>query len=293
MALPAWMELMRLKNIALAVPTVFIGAWIAAPHGMNADILIATVMLATAVATFMGAGNTINDIKDYTNDCVNHPERVLPSGRMSVTQAKRFVIFSIISSFAMVLTYSMMFYSENTSLPWATIIIWTCAGILTYTYEAGLSTKDRGFIGNLAISLMVGLVIIFGATATNNHLDPLVLCVALTAMMINLAREILKDCEDMSGDEGRDTLPMRIGLENARMVGYVISLAGLIVASLPYYLELGNLRIELLILQIPTLLNLITLNGVIHGGDDLRAQKRLRVAMATGLLGFVLSVVLA
>ena len=74
MALPAWMELMRLKNIALAVPTVFIGAWIAAPHGMSADILIATVMLATAVATFMGAGNTINDIKDYTNDCGNHPE---------------------------------------------------------------------------------------------------------------------------------------------------------------------------------------------------------------------------
>jgi geranylgeranylglycerol-phosphate geranylgeranyltransferase len=260
---------------------------------MSADILIAIVMLATAVATFMGAGNAINDIKDYATDCVNHPERVLPSERMSVTQAKRFVVFSIISSFTVILAYSIMFYSENTSLPWATVIIWICAGILTYTYEAGLSTKEQGFIGNLAISLMVGLVIIFGATASNNHLDPLVLCVALTAVLINLAREILKDCEDMSGDEGRDTLPMRIGLENARMVGYVIALAGMIIASVPYYLELGTLRIGLIIFQIPTLLNLITLNGVIHGGDDNRAQKRLRVAMATGLVGFVLSVAIA
>jgi 4-hydroxybenzoate polyprenyltransferase len=86
---------------------------------------------------------------------------------------------------------------------------------------------------------------------------------------------------------------MRIGLENARMVGYVIALAGMIIASVPYYLELGTLRIDLIIFQIPTLLNLITLNGVIHGGDDNRAQKRLRVAMATGLIGFVVSVAIA
>jgi 4-hydroxybenzoate polyprenyltransferase len=212
---------------------------------------------------------------------------------MSIAAAKRVVVISAISSLIMIITYSILFYSDKSALPWATISIWVIAGILTYTYETGPSYKEQGLLGNFVISLMVGLVIIFGATATDNHLNPLVLCVAGTALLINLAREILKDCEDMSGDAGRDSLPMRIGLENARMVGYVISLAGLMVASLPYYLELGNLRIGLLILQIPTLLNLITLNGVIHGGDDLRAQKRLRVAMATGLLGFVLSVVLA
>ena len=77
------------------------------------------------------------------------------------------------------------------------------------------------------------------------------------------------------------------------MVGYVISLAGMIAAAVPYYLGLGNLSIGLIIFQFPTLLNLITLNGVIHSGDDRRAQKRLRIALATGVIGYVLSVAIA
>mgnify|MGYP006252003829 CR=1 FL=1 len=64
-------------------------------------------------------------------------------------------------------------------------------------------------------------------------------------------------------------------------------------SAIPYYLSLGNLSIGLIIFQFPTLLNLITLNGVIHGGDDHRAQKRLRIALATGLIGYVLSVGIA
>ena len=140
------------------------------------------------------------------------------------------------------------------------------------------------------ISLMVGLVIVFGASVSLGHFDKLIICVALTAMMINLAREILKDCEDMLGDEGRNTLPMRIGLERARSMAYLIALVGMVLAALPYYLELNGISIGLLALQIPTILNLITLNGVIPNGDDSHAQKRLRVAMATGLVGFILTV---
>ena len=293
MALPSWLEIMRLKNIALAIPTVFLGAWMAAPTEISVENLTSAVMLAASVTAFMGAANTINDIKDYANDCVNHPHRILPSGRMSVVAAQRFVSIAISTSVIMLVAYSVLFYSENSSIPWATIIIWLGAMFLTVSYETGPRTKDLGFLGNVSISLMVGLVIIFGATVTDNHLNPLILYIAATAILINLAREILKDCEDMSGDEGRDTLPMRIGLENARMVGYVFSLAGMVTSAVPYYLGLGNLSIGLIIFQFPTLLNLITLNGVIHGGDDHRAQKRLRIALATGLIGYVLSVGIA
>ena len=127
MALPAWMELMRLKNIALAIPTVFIGAWIASPAEISINTFTATVMLAVSVAAFMGAANAINDIKDYANDCINHPHRVLPSGRMSVASAHRFVSISIFTSLFALITYGGMFYSENSSFPWTAIIIWLCA----------------------------------------------------------------------------------------------------------------------------------------------------------------------
>jgi 4-hydroxybenzoate polyprenyltransferase len=83
---------------------------------------------------------------------------------------------------------------------------------------------------------------------------------------------------------------MRIGLENARMIGYVLALSAIVFASIPYYLHVGGIRIGMLIWQAPTLLNVITLNGVLQSGDDYRAQKRLRIAMLTGLFGFVASV---
>ena len=36
-----------------------------------------------------GAGNVINDIMDYEIDKINRPERPLPSGRMTMSQAKK------------------------------------------------------------------------------------------------------------------------------------------------------------------------------------------------------------
>ena len=54
----------------------------------------------------------------------------------------------------------------------------------------------------------------------------------LVAFFANLGREIIKDCEDMESDEGRNTLPMRIGLMNARSVAYVF-IAGIYGNSWP------------------------------------------------------------
>ena len=290
MAIPAWLELMRLKNVMLALPTVYIGAWISSPENWFNDYLLDSTILAISVATFMGAGNTFNDIRDYENDLVNHPARVLPSGRITLDSAKQIALLFSISSLLSIIAYSILFYSENNSLPVATLLIWIIATVLIATYESGPRTKDQGFVGNLVISVMVGLVIIFGASVSLGHFDYLIICVAATAMVINLAREILKDCEDMLGDEGRNTLPMRIGVEKARSAAYLVALVGMILAALPYYLELNGISVGLLALQIPTVLNLITLNGVILNGDDSHAQKRLRVAMATGLIGFILTV---
>ena len=290
MAIPPWMEFMRLKNVALALPTVYVGSWMASPDGWLEQHIVGSTILALSVATFMGAGNGINDILDYENDKTNHPSRVLPSGRIEVDSAKKLVgVFSALSLIS-IITYSIMFYSENEYFPIATICIWLTAVSLIVTYEFGPKTKNKGFVGNLVISIMVGLVIMYGATTSESQFDSFIILVALTAMMINLAREILKDCEDIGGDRGRETLPMRIGIEKTRSISYVISLAGMILAALPYYLGLHGISIGLLLLQLPTILNIITLNGVIPSGDDRKAQLRLRIALATGLLGFVLTV---
>ena len=81
---------------------------------------------------------------------------------------------------------------------------------------------EMGLIGNIAISLMVGAVIVFGAASVSRADTELVLYASVVAFFANLAREIIKDCEDMETDEGRKTLP-RIGLMNARATAYVFT----------------------------------------------------------------------
>ena len=138
--------------------------------------------------------------------------------------------------------------------------------------------------------MMVGAVIIFGASSAGGASESLVWLVAATAFFVNLGREIIKDCEDMDSDEGRNTFPMKVGAEKARMIAYPFALVGIVCAALPYYLSL--LPLQWLLLQSPAILFVITTNKSLMAGDDEKAQKNLRKGLLMGLLGFAISVAL-
>jgi len=83
---------------------------------------------------------------------------------------------------------------------------------------------------------------------------------------------------------------MKIGLENARMVAYILIMAGLVCLYIPYWK--GPFVFGQLVLQTPAILVLITLNGPMFKGEDVQVSARIRVAMLLGLLGFILTMYL-
>ena len=87
--------------------------------------------------------------------------------------------------------------------------------------------KDKGLPGNIAISLSVGLVIIFGAASVSKPLDTRSWVVFVIGFLYNLSREIVKDIEDIEGDEGRNTFAMSSGVDRARALA-----SGLLVLAL-------------------------------------------------------------
>jgi 4-hydroxybenzoate polyprenyltransferase len=174
---------------------------------------------------------------------------------------------------------------------WATIIIYVIAVVLMISYDHGPKTKEMGLQGNIAISIMVAAVIIYGASSVGGLLNPLIWWISGVVFFTNLAREIVKDCQDMLADEGvRSTLPMKIGLENARMLSYVLIMAGLVCLYIPYWK--GPFVFGQLVLQTPAILVLISLNGPMFQGKDVQVSARIRVAMLLGLLGFILTMYL-
>lgn len=275
--------------MVLAAITVPLGAH----FGMDGDWSYhsgsAVAVQIFTVLTFMGAGNAMNDIKDAAIDKLAHPARPLPSGRISEQEAKRFVVVLWILSLASMLYGASTLHTQDAQW-WPLVTIYLAAVALMLSYDLGPETKTKGLIGNISISLMVAAVIGYGA-ATVGSINSLVIWVAMVVFFTNLAREVIKDCQDILADEGeRETLPMKIGIENARMAAYVMIMAGLVCLYIPYWQ--GPFNLNQLLYQTPAILVLITLNGPIFKGEDARVSTRIRVAMLLGLLGFMLTMVL-
>lgn len=82
-----YVEIIRPGNVIMAIIAVILVAILA----KSVDIPIILAMLAVFFA--MSAGNVINDYFDYKIDLINKPQRPIPSGRISLDNAKTMHIF--------------------------------------------------------------------------------------------------------------------------------------------------------------------------------------------------------
>ena len=279
-------ELMRMKNILLASIATPVGALLALGDFSSITDYPEVIFATTSVLFFMGAGNAMNDLRDIEIDRIAHPNRPLARDALSEKEAKRLTISLALLSLGSLVACSLMMDDERTY----TLSIYGIVALLMLSYDSFLELKNKGLIGNISISLLVAAVTLYGASSVGELTNPLIWYVSGVVFFVNLAREIVKDCQDLDADsETRVTLPMKIGLENSRMVAYVITLFGIVMLYIPYWQ--GPFEFGQLLFQAPAMLVLITLNGPMWKGDDYVAATRLRIAMLLGLLGFILTLV--
>ena len=276
-------ELSRPKNVVLAAITVPLGAHLALSGDWSMQSLGLVTLQTTSAVCFMAAGNTFNDISDCDIDKVAKSHRPIPSERISIGNARKVAYaFSLLSALCMASAIAF------TDQPYPLVAIWSFAAFLMYTYDAGPQTKKMGLIGNISISLMVGAVILYGAASVSLVNTPIVLFAAGVAFFANLAREIIKDCEDMESDEGRNTLPMRVGLMNARAIAYVFILASMITLGLAHLY--GPFEYHQIVFHAPAIFILFSLNGPLFRGEDHKSQQNVRIGMLLGLIAFAVQV---
>lgn len=187
-----------------------------------------------AGALISGAGMIINDILDFEIDKINRPDRPLPSKLISIKTALiYYVILNLLS------LYFLSFTNLNAFLIGLISIII----IFFYSY----SLKKRGLIKNFVVSFMTGFTFIFGGVIGGNVKN--LIFPALFALMINFAREILKDVEDIEGDKqlGLKTLPIQHGVRKAYLVFAVITGLLIILTFIPYLLKIYNIYYLLIV----------------------------------------------
>ncbi len=181
------------------------------------DIIFGMLVVFFAVA----GGNALNDYYDREVDLINHPERPIPSGKI---KPKNALIFGI-SMFILALIFSSL-------INFITLIIAIAAEIAMYVYESNL--KNKGLSGNTTISILVGLIFIFGAAIFGVEAILRITIFALMAFASNLGREIVKDIEDMEGDINRVTLPKKVGRREAGIIALIFFILAVAFSPLPY-----------------------------------------------------------
>ncbi|MEO9507683.1 geranylgeranylglycerol-phosphate geranylgeranyltransferase [Nonlabens ulvanivorans] len=222
-----FLKLIRWPNVLMTILTQLVIVYaILNPSGVDLALnwwQLTLLILSTALLT--AGGNVINDIQDVEIDKVNKPEKVLVGKVISENNA--FTIYGVLTIIAVIAGFVL---SNSLDKPiMATVFVFVA--FILYIYATTL--KGMLLIGNLLISLLVGLVIMITGifelypviTPVNQGAQQVMLKIlfdfATGAFLINLAREWVKDCEDINGDHsgGRNTLAIAIGrIRAARVV---------------------------------------------------------------------------
>ena len=287
-----WLDLFRAGNCVTGFVGVFLGAILTLEDFPTGDNLKITTLLALSVYSFMASWNALNDYLDLEIDKINRPDRPLPSGRISQSLALIAIILTCLISFVSLFLAGQIAnaMTENFEDWYPTIFIWVIALTLLVNYEDDrilLGLKNRGLPGNLAISISVGLVVLFGAAGLFEPLNERAVSLFFIGTLYNLSREIIKDVEDMDGDEGRNTYAMRVGAENARLTSWVILLITLVALLTPF--ALGIFELLHIIFIAPGLFTLMSVKKHIYLAEDTSASRLIKISMTLTMIGLILA----
>jgi len=234
---------------------------------------IENIIPACAVAFFlMAGGNMINDVFDVEVDRTAHPTRAIPRGIFS----RRFVLLWALSFYGLALFFAML-------INLYCFIFALSAEILLLLYE--LSLKKYPGIGNVVIGALVGSVFLGTAAAIDRW--EMLAFLGLLAFLINVAREMIKDIEDIEGDVDRNTFPKRFGVSSTLCVAWSILFVTVVLSIMPYYplaLFSGYLYLAGMVAT-----DLVILFGIfLSKKNPKRGQQLLKFAMLLALVAFLL-----
>jgi geranylgeranylglycerol-phosphate geranylgeranyltransferase len=196
------LRLVRVGNLGVSFAGTVVGGLVARGSGVfaPAGFWVAVLLAALSAALVTAGGNVLNDVLDREGDRRNHPDRPLVTGEVSVRTAR-----SLATGLFVVGALAAAPVAVAEPLV-AVILAVAVAALLGYEFRL----KARGFVGNLVVGLLTGMVFLYGAAAAGAAI--LLVPFALMAFLATLSREVIKDMEDVSGDVGRRTLPMTRGL---------------------------------------------------------------------------------
>lgn len=194
--------------------------FIVKPFHSQAQVLTyqSLFLLAIAFCMIMAAGYIINDILDVDIDRTNKPEKLIVSKYISVPHSySLYFVFNILG--AGISIFLASYYSKYFML-----VFLPCGVVGLFVYSKWL--KKSFLVGNFLISILCTAVLwipILGEWEVfyqnRNVIMPRLIWISIISFVLMLMREIVKDMEDLEGDEmfGAHTLPIKLGIQRTHI----------------------------------------------------------------------------
>ncbi len=268
-------------------------------------------LLVFSTLLIAAGGNIINDYFDVKADRINKPDKLIITKNIS----KKSAILSHWVLNVIALGIAIYLSIRNTTFWYVFIHLLSINALWFYS----MYFKRKPFIGNLIVALLTALVSILCGIHFYIHNEfPIVefteinspftfwifhlmakghyiFILALFAFASNLAREIIKDIEDIEGDKliHAKTLPILYGVKKTKWLAGILLLLSPLLFSLLFFLKLENDSIlkNNLILFTPVLvallLDIISIILLVKANTRKELKKvdfLIKMAMLMGLL---------
>jgi geranylgeranylglycerol-phosphate geranylgeranyltransferase len=267
----AYLEILRPFNALMGVIAVLLVAII------SGNFTIYVPVACVIVFIFTGAGNAINDYVDHKIDAINKPERPIPSGRISLRAAAIYSISLFTISTIMALVIGI--------IP-GIIVVLSASLMFLYAYRL----KKSCLIGNMSIAFLTGLCFVFAGVVLQTVFLSVLL--GFYAFLMTMAREIVKDMEDVEGDsaEGASTFPIRYGMRASSTLAAVFMIVASLTSPLLFFIGIFNI-IYLIVLSFAIILFLTCAISILRDqslNNTRIVSKRIKIGMGIVFLAFAL-----
>lgn len=204
-------------------------------------------LLVIATMAFTASGNAINDYFDVRTDSINRPEaQVVDKLINRKTTILIHVLLTLVGLFCGL--YLAFDYHKETYAMFFVVV-----PIVLWFYSTHF--KKQIFIGNLIVATMMAItsllvvsaeisaIVASGSigvleTQACNQVWKYTAAFSFFGFITNLAREIVKDMEDVEGDMqcGCHTIPVEMGLDNSKVVVIMLEVITVVVLWVAYFM---------------------------------------------------------
>jgi 4-hydroxybenzoate polyprenyltransferase len=294
--LMAWLRLIRWQNLLIIALTQLLVWWcVVLPEKPVSLASFNFSLLSLSTVLIAAAGYIINDYFDIKIDQINHPEKVV-LGKV-IPRKTAIIAHTFINITALALAAVVAVSARH---PEWLLIQLGCTGLL-WLYST--TYKRQYLTGNISIAVLTSLTVLVlyvYEPALRHPANPLPVAILLVyaffAFMLTWIREIVKDMEDLKGDEaeGCITMPIKHGLAYAARFASVLAVVAIVPLAVSAaalfsvgYVLLSSYVLGLLVIPLAVWIWFLW-QGAASSAHYHRASRMLKIIMVLGVCSLLI-----